>query len=329
VTITQAQAGRRGVLVEPMVHPSPTISLPIATPAQAEHQYPLPLHVTKGPEHLMIRGLLFPRQTMRTDTSTRTSYITTYITRTSWYTSTDYYTETSTSWTTTVSTRTSALDAQTTVHSTQTLTLRAGETIPIQPQETEPGNPQVSGRHKAGLSTGAKAGIGIGAALGAALIAVLIGFIIKRKKRDSPSPTVAVMASGPQAHDNKQPVLGVVAMSPTSPPPPNPSNQTTMHQMSPPLYQTPSPQPGQHNTMYGYPQSPQGPQTMSMYGVPTTMGMQQPQQQYQYPKPPEPSHSPAIGHQIRGGNGPVTNHGQGQWAHEMPSVYSPQPHRSA
>ncbi|KAF2115786.1 hypothetical protein BDV96DRAFT_645971 [Lophiotrema nucula] len=331
VTLTQNAKKARAVqtgAVDADVTPLPgwTVSVPKATAANQKQDVIKP-EATEPPKYLMVRGVLFPRQALRTDTSTRTVYTTTYISESSVYTSTVYDTETSTDWSTTTSTRTSALGAKTTVHSTQTVTLRAGETIPIQPQETDPGNQQLSGggSRRTGLSTGAKAGIGVGTAGGSLIICLILGFFIARRRKHSDSNAVAAAAAAPHPPENKQPMAGVTGMPPGSPPPASGYSQSPMQQMSPVYGGTPSPGP-----MYNY-----GPGGVPMQGQPVPFGApiphQQQQQQYQYPRPPSPAHTPGSPNSATGYGPPPTEMYQQQGvqqqqpSYEMPTVYSPAP----
>lgn len=332
VTSTAAQAGKRGIQPTAKHHapchsmplPSSTISMATATPAaeQQEHQEVLKPDVTDPPRYIQIRGLLFPRQTMRTDTSSTTEYRTTYITTTIETTVYRTSTEYSTDWTTTTATRTAALNAKTTVTSTTTLTLRPGETIPSSPEETDfelsGGGGGSSGRRK-GLASAARAGIGVGVSLGVAFVAAGLGFLIRRHKAKKAEAAGAVVgaagAVGPQGGEFKGATVNTVgAPGPMSPPPPSSAPRYSQMTQTPPVqYGTPSPAP-----VYGYPQqamgatpmamgSPPPPQIqqhnsmgraqMPMGGSPHMMGGSPPPQQmygqpqqghYQYPRPPSP-----------------------------------------
>lgn len=368
VTSTSAQAGKRA---EPTglttdftpTHsgalPSSTLSMPTATPAVAEkhghEQEPLKSKVTDAPQYIQIRGLLIPRQTLRTDTSSRTVFSTTYFTTTiptTVYRTADGF---STDWVTSVSTRTLALGAKTTVTSTTTLYLRPGETAPSTPQNSSGGSTTTTKKKSKGLSVGGRAGIGVGVALAFAAISAIVGFFIKKNKAKN-------NAGAPGADVGQVPEYKPPIQSPVGPPGSmgtmgsmTPSHMSdprysTMTQTPPMQYGTPSPGP-----MYNYP--PQGmagappmpmgspppqqyPQQMGASPppqgmMPVPMGSPSPQQypgqpQYQYPRPPSPTlnnvGSSPVGMQQPVPMQPGLQAGQVPPS-EMPAVYSPQPQR--
>lgn len=313
VTIASAQAGKRGAPVNPTttppiidgIRPLPcfTSFIPTATVAtthKPNKQEVIKPKVTEAPLYIQIRGLLIPRQTMRTttyyDTVSSTYYITTTYDTTVYETTTDF----STDWTTITSTSTAALNAETTMTSTTTQYIEPTESTPINSQTPTiiPG----PGENK-GLSSGERAGIGVGAGAGALVIAGLIGFFIRRRRRNREDDAAAIAAvASPQHVEYKPPMPG--QMSPTgttgavSPPPGSDPRYSQMTLTSPPQYGMPSPgmNSGQYPPHYA---------------------------QYQYPRPPSAMHGVASpGTPMSGGlhSGQVS-------PSEMPAVYSPRPQR--
>lgn len=304
--------------------PAHTSSVPLETSRPETQHVELRAAVTQAPRIVQVRGQIFKRQ-VRTDTSTTTVTRTTYLTSSIFVTSSAFITATSTAYSTTYTTRTTARSARTTVTSTLVLTMRAGQTVPINPigQSTDPpaaggggGNGNGGGGGSSGLSTGAKAGIGVGAGAGSLIICLIIGFFLIRRKKSkkleanqmAPGAAVAAAAAnsnnGPHPHDSKQPTFyGSAPMTPGSQYPPNPNMVDPRYSQTPIQYaNTPSPAPQyayqhQHpNTNYEMSATPA---PMPIYPVQQhgSPSPQQPLQQhggYQYPRPPSPSSSPNM-----------------------------------
>ncbi|KAH7085674.1 hypothetical protein BKA63DRAFT_23175 [Paraphoma chrysanthemicola] len=191
ITITSDQRKRQALTDIPSATNAPAI--PTQSPIQLKEKIPEdtqqagPIETATSPRQ---RIELFKRQNIKV-TATETTYRAVYITqvRTVAITRTSSYTVTSLRTSTYTTTSTSAINARTTVTSTSTVIVNAnGQQVNNANTNSNNNNGGSGGGGGGGgsskaLSTGAKAGIGAGTGAGSLIICLLLGFCIKRRRK--------------------------------------------------------------------------------------------------------------------------------------------------